>query len=63
MLEEGNMDPNRKLFQATLEIPRNGVEKTEKGRARENIGFGWSNQGEKKTDQSRVSVSYISENI
>ena len=42
MLEEGDMDPNGKLFEAKLEVPRSGVERSEEGRAIKQIGLGWS---------------------
>ena len=40
MLEEGDLDPNGKLFLAKLEVPKSGVERSEQGKASENIGLG-----------------------
>ena len=34
------MDPNGKCFKAKIEVPRSGVERSEKGRASEQIGLG-----------------------
>ena len=35
------MGPNGKLFKSKLEVPRSGVERSEQGRASEQIGLGW----------------------
>ena len=35
------MDPNCKLFYATLEVPSSGVKRSEQLKASEQIGLGW----------------------
>ena len=44
MLEEGDIDPNGKLFKAKLEVPRSTVERAEQGRSSEKIVLGWIDQ-------------------
>ena len=46
------MDPNGKLLNKKMEVPRSRVEREEWGRASKQIGLGWSDQ--KKDNNMRA---------